>query len=199
MITKTFDNSDEWITARKSAITGSKLGKMFSKRDQSYLTEFYQLIAERVALPPTEESAMDRGHRLEDEAMTRFEEETGHKVDKSLIMWVREDNEHIAISPDGVIDKENAVEVKCLSTAKHIEAWITKKVPSEYDLQAVQYFIVNDDLQTLYFVMYDPRCPVDMFYFEIEREKLEDRIALYRDLEEKALRDVEAWEGQITF
>ena len=69
----------------------------------------------------------------------------------------RDDDENIAVSPDGFIGTTEAVECKCLSSARHIEALLTRAIPSEYEYQVLQYFIVNDKLEMLNFVCYDPR------------------------------------------
>ena len=163
MIIKKYLNEQEWLEDRKGRITGSRLGSLFSKRDKKPLKGFYELIAERVAIPADGENAMDRGKRLEVEGIERFEATTGKVVNKDLVLWVREDNENIAVSPDGYIGDTEAVEVKCLNSASHIEAFLTGDIPTEYEYQVLQYFIVNDNLQTLYFCFYDPRMPKDFF------------------------------------
>ena len=131
---------------------------------------------------------MERGHRLETEALERFTQETGKEVDGSLVMWVREDNESIAISPDGIISDEEAVEVKCLASSRHIEALLTNQVPKEYEEQINQYFVVNDKLQTMYMVFYDPRLSVkDFFFLTIKRdqEKVDELLAYQNNIIEE--------------
>ena len=147
MLTKKYQNKESWLEDRKTKITGTRLGQIIIKRGTAPKKGFYDLIAERVALPPDNENPMDRGERLEEEAMARFAKETGKKVDTSLIMWVSEENESIAISPDGVIGQTEAVEAKCLNSSSHIEAWLTQKLPTEHYFQVIQYFIVNPKLK----------------------------------------------------
>lgn len=180
-------------------MTGSLIAIVFSKRDKKYLKGYYQLIADRVALPPSGENAMDRGIRLEDEALARFAKETGKKVNTDLVLCVRDDNENIANSPDGLIGKTEAVEVKCLNSASHIEAYLTKKVPGEYQGQVLQYFIVNDSLKKLYFVFYDPRMPKDFFYIEVKRKEVQKDVDVYLELERKLLDEVAQLESELTF
>lgn len=194
-----FNTEEEWLEARKGKITGSRLGSIFSKRDKKPLKGYYELIAERVAIPADGENVMDRGKRLEDEAMELFEKETSKKVDKSLVLWARDENENIAISPDGSIGETEAVEVKCLNSASHIEAWITKDIPSEYEYQVLQYFIVNDKLEKLYFCFYDPRMPKDFFFFEVNRLNVQEKIAEYLALQQTALAEIEDIIKQLTF
>ncbi len=142
---------------------------------------------------------MDRGIRLEDLAIARFAEETGKKVNTDLVLWCREDDENIALSPDGFIGKKEAVECKCLSSARHIEAWLTQELPAEYECQVLQYFIVNEKLQTLYFVFFDPRMPKDFFYLTIEREGIQEQVDEYLQIERDALTKIAEIEKQLTF
>ena len=143
---------------------------------------------------------MDRGTRLEEEALLKFEEHTGKEVDNSLVIWEREDNEHIAISPDGIINENEAVEVKCLSSARHIEALLTGELPSEYEYQRLQYFIVNENLKTLYWVFYDPRIPKKpFFYFTYHREDFENEINEVLEYEKQTLEEVEKIVNELTF
>ena len=88
--------------------------------------------------------------------------------------------------------EKEAVEVKCLSSARHIEAWLTQVVPDEYEMQAIQYFIVNDDLETLYLAFYDPRLPCKVFfYLTIKRKDLQEKIAEYLDYQRKTLAEID--------
>ena len=189
----TFDSREEWLFSRKGKITGSRLKDIIVKRGDGKKIGFFEVIAERLSTDPEgmafNETPMERGTRLEPEAMARFEEDTKKEVDKSLVLWAREENEGIALSPDGfIVDKKTkkikiAVECKCLSSARFIEAYVKKfvwnksdvdSIPNEYYEQIVQYFVVNDDLETLYMVFYDPRVVVkDYFYLTIKRKDVE--------------------------
>lgn len=193
MKTTKYEDRDAWLAARVGKITGTRLKDItIAVRGDGKKIGFYELIAERLALPSDGENPMDRGSRLEEEAIAEFTSSTGLTVDTSLYIWTRDDNDNIAISPDGVIDKENAVEVKCLSSARHIEALLTNKIPKDYEYQVLQYFIVNDDLQKLYFCFYEPRLATKQFFFiEVAREEVEEQVTLYLDHERHVLADVE--------
>ncbi len=201
MITKQFETKEEWLEARKGKITGSRLKDIVVKRGTGEKIGFYEIIAERIAQSPDGENAMERGVRLEEEAILAFQDKTKKNVNTSLVIWESEDNKDIAISPDGFISKEEAVEVKCLSSAKHIEAIITKKIPDEYEFQKLQYFIVNEKLKTLYFVMYDPRMPenIQLHYFTVNREDIEEDIEMYKAYQEDKLAQIEQIITELTF
>lgn len=174
-----FDNEIDWKAFRRGKITGSRLKDIVVKRGTGKKIGFYELIAERLGIPADEENPMERGHRLEGEAVERFESKTGMKVNRDLVIWEREDLEGVAVSPDGWIGKtaKEAVEIKCLGSARHIEAVITNEIPDEYHYQAIQYFAVNDKLETLYFCFYDPRLKVKDFHIiEITREHVQEEV-----------------------
>lgn len=200
MITKKYENRDLWLAGRRGKITGSRLKDIISKRDGNKKIGFYELIAERIATAPDDERAMDRGTRLEEEAVARFIKETKKKVDTSLVIWMRNDNESIAVSPDGFIGKKEAVECKCLSSARHIEAYLTQSIPDEYDYQTKQYFIVNDSIETLHVVFFDPRIPCkDYFVLEVHRKDIEEEIGIYLDYQHKTIQEVNEIVANLTF
>lgn len=198
-IIQKFQDKEEWLNARAGKITGSKLKDLIVKRGTGEKKGFYQLIADRVAIAPDGENPMDRGTRLEEEAIERFVKETGKDVNTDLVIFSRKDNPNIAFSPDAY-GEEFVVEAKCLSSASHIEAYITQKVPSEYVEQTIQPFIVNDSLQTLYMVFYDPRIPAkDFFFLTIKREDYETEIVEYLKYQQEKLKLVDDWVLKLTF
>lgn len=181
------------MAARRGKITGSRLKDVVVKRGTGKKIGYYELIAERLGIPADAESAMERGHRLEGAAIDKFESVTGLKVDRGLYIWSREDNEAIAISPDGVIAWEiAAVEVKCLSSARHIEAVLTNEIPDEFHYQMLQYFAVHEGLKKLYFVFYDPRLLAKPFHvIEVKREEVETEVGEILAYQRTMLAEVE--------
>lgn len=199
MKVKKFKEEQEWLDARLGKVTGTRLKDLIVKRGTKPKLGFYELIAERVAIIPNGENVMDRGIRLEDEAIARFAKETKKEVNNELVLWVSDENEDIAVSPDGSIGKTEAVEVKCLSSARHIEAFLTKVIPDEYMPQVIQYFIVNEKLEKLYFVFYDPRMPKDFFWLEVKREQVAEQVEEYLMMEKSVLEEIRKIEEILTF
>jgi predicted phage-related endonuclease len=203
MQTTKYETRQDWLAGRLGKITGSRLKDVIIKRGTTKKLAFWELVAERLATRPDvddTESPIDRGTRLEPEAIARFSKETGKKVDTSLVIWNRDDNESIAISPDGSIGKTEAIETKCLSSALHIKAFITQEIPTEYDEQKLQYFIVNEKLKTLYFVFYDPRIPVkDYFVIPVKRKDIEQELELALAWQRDTLNEVEEIVNKLTF
>lgn len=201
-----FETREKWMEARLGKITGTRLDKIVVKRGTEKKIGFYELVAERLSVTEEDfdgykpdETPMERGTRLQSQAVWRFCQETKKKVNENLVMWISKDNDKIAVSPDGIIIDDNgifsgeeAIEVKCLSSARHIEAYLTNKVPDEYYMQILQYFCVNPQLQIVYMIFYDPRIPVkDLFYLTIKRTDVQEDVDKYIEYQIKTLEEVD--------
>lgn len=184
--------SDEWVEFRKGKISGTMLGELYAKRGGRKIG-FYELIAESLATEPDGEDRMERGLRLEEEAIELFAVGFKKKVERVGVCQ-HDDYPQVINSPDGLIKNgkiyDEAVEVKCLSPARHIQAIVENKVPDEYEAQKIQYFIVNPGLKKLYFIFYDPRIlSVPLHVIEVTREELRDLPKMYLEFQLQQLKD----------
>jgi putative phage-type endonuclease len=200
MKTIKFDNQEDWLAARKTRITGSRLKDIYAVR-KDRKQGFWELLAERLEVSDGEsENPMERGNDLEAKAIATFTEHEGKEVNTELVIWTRDDNESIAISPDGYIGETEAVEVKCLASAKHLEAYFTQTIPKDYWLQVLQYFIVNEKLEQLHFVMYDPRIPQKPYFkITVDRGEVEDEVEIYLDYQNKVIKEVNEFANKLSF
>jgi putative phage-type endonuclease len=187
--------SPEWFMIRKGRISGTDLRKVTGTKivRDNY---FYEHLAERLTRGlPDDESALNRGVRLEDEARERFETETGKKVE--VVGFVTSSkNEFIGSSPDGLIKTrgkyKEALEIKCLSSANHLRAFLEQKIPSDYLSQGIQYFVTNPDLVTLYFGFYDTRIEeVPFFVLTMKRKDLGDEITEDEEAQLRFLKEID--------
>ena len=204
------DETEAWLEARKGKITGSAGdGQLSSKPGVA----FWNMLAERIAAPADDENAAERGHRLENiNAQLTVE---AHHLQNPLYdtkLWVRDDYPDIAVSPDCHEDTGEptwAVECKSLSSAKHLsvvvpivlgETWeqmsgkkhgsVLDYLPATYRFQALQYFVVDDSLQHLYFSFYDPRVMLEHYQrvdVDIQREDIQGEITDRLEAEKKTL------------
>lgn len=196
-------NTDAWLEARKGKITGSKLKDIIVKRGTGKKLGFYELIAERLSLGSDGEDAMERGHRLEQEAIDLFAETTGKQVEQ-VGLCEHDVYPDIALSPDGLIKIDGkykeAIEVKCLSASRHLQAHFEQAIPNEYHEQILQYFIVNEDLETLHFVFYDPRIQAKPFVMiDVKREHVADELKECLDYQIKTIEEMNTLLNQLTF
>jgi len=157
----------------------------------------YKLIAQRIAKPinPNDYadripegatySAMLRGQILEEEARELISEKLGKKIIPGRV-WQSEENEYMICSPDGEIVDDTgkvseAVEIKCLDSWKVVKAYYEKHPPLDYEAQIIQYFLVNENLQKLYFCIYSDvftNPELGLQIFELKREDYREKIEL---------------------
>lgn len=174
--------------------------------------EFYRLVAEEVARPITPNdyedrlngqkySMMARGHILEPEAIKAFEAHTGLKTLERSVVWQRDGCERSILSPDAEIESDTeAVEVKCPDSHVIIRAWDEQEYPSEYKWQVVKYFVTNEKLQKLHFVLYTDVMPsLPILIFEIKREDILKEIIEYTAFEDSILRQASELVERLSF
>ena len=199
MVVLKFNSEEDWLEARLGTIGGTRAGNLILKSGKGYKQGFWEMLAERVGIPHDGENYMDRGKRLEVEALELFVEKTGKKVNTELVIFCRDDDPRINYSPDGYMGKTEDTEVKCLSSARHLEAWYTKEIPSDYYDQMLQGFVVNDKLKKRYMVFYNPQMPVEIFWLEIHRKDHKQEIAQRLQMERNVLKVADEIEKQLTF
>lgn len=196
------EDREAWLQMRIGKITGSKSKQLkpLSRGTDRTPQGFWQLLAEKLAVAPDGEKDMDRGQRLEKDALEILAAKENLDINLDPGMWVSDDSDDLAVSPDGSENTDTptwAAEVKCLSSANHLKHVIKDSrarakeeyspihhVPddakSAYREQVVQYFVVNEKLQRLYFVLYDDRIALDKYMHHvivIERSQIEAEIA----------------------
>jgi hypothetical protein len=195
--------STEWMSFREGKRTGTTIGKMFAKSRKTgelYDTEkplltFYQKVAERLAEGTGDDDGLDssreRGKELESTAIDEAEQRLGLKLIRGNV-W-QADEQHIE-SPDAYTkDLKTAVEIKCLSSARHIQAIVEDRPPQEYYAEYLNYFLVNDKLERLFVFLYDPRFLFEgltWHAWELKRKDLEYDIERMRDIDAEAERKI---------
>lgn len=182
----------------KAMLTEDELNELYANVQIN--DSIYKLIAQRIAKPinPNDYadripegatySAMLRGQILEDEARELISEKLGKKIIPGRV-WQSEENEYMICSPDGEIaesideytDVIEAVEIKCLDSWKVVKAYYEKRPPLDYEAQIIQYFLVNENLQKLYFCIYSDvftNPDLGLQIFELKREDYREKIEL---------------------
>ena len=102
-------------------------------------------------------SLMQWGIDQEPYAIAAYENETGNFVIGTGLI------DHPVIkmsgaSPDGLVDQDGQLEVKCPSSQTHLNTILTKEVPSEYVPQ-ITWQLACTRRKWCDFVSYDPRLP----------------------------------------
>lgn len=179
----------------KAMLTEDELNELYANVQIN--DSIYKLIAQRIAKPinPNDYadripegatySAMLRGQILEEEARDLISEKLGKQIIPGRV-WQSDVNEYMICSPDGEIVDDTgkvseAVEIKCLDSWKVVKAYYEKRPPLEYEAQIIQYFLVNENLQKLYFCIYSDvftNPDLGLQIFELKREDYREKIEL---------------------
>lgn len=183
--------------------------RMYLLRNAPKKIEFYELLADHLGIEPDDEDRMDRGLRLEEEALDMAKPLiVAHTEDVREFVTVgccvSEVDPRIINSPDKLIKIKSkfkeAVEIKCLSRARHLQAIVENVVPDEFESQKLQYFIVNPDLEILWFVFYDPRVTCKPFHvIKVTRESLGNKPQEYMEFQLAQLKDIDKLVEELSF
>jgi putative phage-type endonuclease len=171
--------SDAWKALRLGKVTASKVADVVAKTKSGYSASranyAAQLIAERLTGTPAEtftNAAMQHGTETEPEARDAYCFYQGVTVEQ--VAFVPHPKiDQAGCSPDGLVDADGLVEIKCPNTATHLETLIGQAVPAKYETQ-MQFQMACTGRAWCDFVSYDPRMPENMRLF-IKRVHRDDK------------------------
>ena len=191
--------SDEWKKLREGKLTGTKIGSIYAKSRKAdvmfdtskHLLGFYELLAEKLTDSDDLSSGIERGNEMESEALRVASDELGIDFVHGNV-WELDEN-HIE-SPDGYTkDLKIAIEIKCLSSARHIMAIYEDTPPSEYRTEYANYFLVNPKLEMLVVYLYDNRFideKLRTHYWFVYRKDLAFEIKALKEVKKLVLKEL---------
>ena len=161
--------SDEWFTARLGKVTASRVADIMARTKSGYSASrakyMAQLLCERLTGQKEDSyqsAAMQRGTELEGKARAVYLLETGNDVTETGLV----DHPTIAMSaasPDGLVNDDGLIEIKCPETHTHLEFIKSGKPKSNY-MQQMQWQMACTGRQWCDFVSYDDRLPEYLAY-----------------------------------
>lgn len=171
--------SPEWHQLRLGKVTASRVADVVAKTKTgpSALRANYmaELIAERLSGSPVESftsAAMQWGTDMEPQARAAYEFRTDAQV--AQVGFVTHPKiDQAGASPDGLVDEDGLIEIKCPNTATHLETLLGQAVPAKYETQ-MQWQMACTGRKWCDFVSYDPRMPENMRLF-IKRVERDDK------------------------
>ena len=178
-MTEIIQGSPEWKALRCGKVTASRVADVVAKTKTGYSASranyLAQLIAERLTGTPAESytnAAMQHGVDTEPEARAAYEFYQGVTVDQ--VAFVPHPKiDQAGASPDGLVNDDGLVEIKCPNTATHLETLLGQAVPAKYADQ-MQFQMACTGRKWCDFVSYDPRMPEHMRLF-IRRVARDDK------------------------
>lgn len=176
----------EWFAARAGKVTASRIKDVMAKikTGEAATRRNYkaQLVAER--LTGTAEAGFTNGAMqwgTDNEPIARATYETVYNVMVDQVGFV--DHQTISMagaSPDGLIDFDGLIEIKCPNTATHIDYLLSRTIPSDYMLQ-IQWQLECTGRKWCDFVSFDPRMPENLRLLVIRVERDEKQIKQIMD------------------
>jgi putative phage-type endonuclease len=188
--------SPEWYAARLGKVTASRVADIIAKTKSGYSTSRANYMAELVCERLTgkqgdfyQNAAMVWGTETEPMARSAYEAHSGNLVTETGLV-LHPSIANAGASPDGLIDEDGLVEIKCPNTSTHIDTLLDEKVPSKYVTQ-IMWQMACTERKWCDFVSFDPRMPEHMQLF-VKRVESDDDIIIELEREvEKFLVELE--------
>lgn len=169
--------SPEWFAARLGKVTASRVADVIAKTKTGYSTSrenyLVELALERITGHRQESftsDAMKWGTDNEPLARAAYEARTGALVEEVglIIHPVITD---AGASPDGMVDADGLLEIKCPNSATHIQTLRSAKPAGKYVTQ-MAWQMACTGRQWCDFVSFDPRMPqgLQLFVTRIKRD-----------------------------
>lgn len=162
--------SPEWLALRAGKVTASRVADVIAKTKTGVAATRAkyagELIAERLTGQPAERytnGAMAWGTEKEPDARKAYEFYRDTDVTEVAFVLHPTIGESGA-SPDGLVDVDGLLEIKCPETHTHIETLLNKAVPLKYVTQ-MMWQMACTGRKWCDFVSYDPRLPESMQFF----------------------------------
>ena len=185
--------SPEWHQARSGVPSASEFDKIVtsdgspSKQRQKYM---YELVGQKLGALPEEgytNKAIENGILREADAREMYSRDVKPVVQVGFCIH----DEGYGASPDGLVEEDGLVEIKCPILSTHIEYLIKQKLPTDY-VQQVQGQLLVTGRKYNDFVSYFPglrplvvRCYRDEVFISRLRAELLKFITELNELTEK--------------
>ena len=162
--------SPEWFAQRLGKVTASRVADVIAKTKTGYSTSrdnyMAQLVCERLTGQKGDSftnAAMQHGTETEPLARAAYEALKDVLVDE--VGFVPHPSIKMAgASPDGLVNDDGLIEIKCPNTATHIDTLLSESVPTKYFTQ-MQFQMACTGREWCDFVSFDNRLPEELQLF----------------------------------
>jgi putative phage-type endonuclease len=181
--------SDEWLKLRLGVASASNFDKIITStgKESESLKKYALQLATELMLetpePSFENDVMARGNELESLARETYQEQTFNVVEQ--ITMFKSDCGNFGYSPDGLVDDDGLVEIKCPIATNHFKYLLDNKMPIDY-WQQVQGGLWVSQRKWIDFVSFNSYFR-DKKLFVIRVERDEEYIAKLAELANKVI------------
>ena len=188
--------SPEWLASRLGRPSASMFSNLITtsgKPSSSAKKYIAEMVAERLtgrSKPFYTNDHMERGNFLEPEAREAYEFITDLEVVETG--FILHDSEEFGCSPDGLVENDGGLEVKCPSDGVHAGYLIDGKVPTKY-YQQVQGCMWVTGRDWWDFMSYHPEMPHLLVRMERNEEFIEAMATEVNKAVEIIVKESERW------
>jgi len=181
--------SEQWLKLRLGVATASNFDKIITTtgKESESLKKYALQLATELMLETPEPSfkndVMARGNELEPLARDAYQEQSFNVVEQ--ITMFKSDCGNFGYSPDGLVDDDGLVEIKCPIATTHFKYLLDNKIPSDY-WQQVQGGLWVSQRKWIDFVSYNSYFK-DKKLFIVRVERDEEYIAKLAELANKVI------------
>lgn len=199
--------SPEWFALRLGKVTASKIADLTAKTKSGWgasrANYMAQLIVERLTGKPTESytnAAMQWGTETEPQARAAYCFVTDNAV-REVAFVAHPTIPMTGASPDGLVNDDGILEIKCPNTASHIETLLGEPVADKY-IKQMQWQMACAGRKWGDFVSFDPRLPAELQLkiIRVERDdaliaSLESEVSVFLAEVAEKIKKLEALNG----
>ena len=164
--------SPEWLEVRLGKFTASKCKELLStKTSAGYQNLINEVVAGqlfKVAQESYSNAAMEWGNTYEPKAREQYELDTFDDVREVGFIEL---NEFVGMSPDGLINEDGLVEIKCPQLTTQVSYLISNKVPAQY-MKQIQFQLYVSDRKWCDFFSFYPDGRVKNLLIRVERDEI---------------------------
>lgn len=162
--------TQEWLEQRRGKVTASRIADLMAQTKSgpgaSRKNYAAQLVAERLTGTVAESftnAAMQWGTETEPQARAAYTLATFNDVTEAPFV-THPKIQDAGASPDGFIGDDGLIEIKCPTTATHIDTLLSGKIDGKY-LKQMYFQMACTGREWCDFVSFDPRLPDEMRLF----------------------------------
>lgn len=193
-------NTGQWYNLRLKKITSSNTAKIMANLGKAFgspAVKYAESIALEYVTGKRDESGytneyMERGHKLEKEAIKLYEQQVGNKVTNGGFFY--EDSDEMILlgdSNDGNVGDDGCIEVKSVIPSTHWERIKKGGFDTKYKWQIHSHIWIGNK-QWCDFISYCPEFPSNkkLYVYRVERDEdiievMKERIDEFRKLVEE--------------
>ena len=158
----------EWFQLREKRLTASH-GQEIAANGKGLITYINKIMQEYFSTAEPDSftsAAMERGNELESSARFAYEVETGLEVEQ--VGFIVHD-EYSGASPDGMIDDDGLMEIKCPGDKVYFQYLLDKKIDTKYIAQ-MQCQLLMSKRKWCDFVTYNPNFKQSLIIQRVEAD-----------------------------